>query len=213
MVQDTEDEEVLLATLLGNLNVGTVHGADDQGAVHLELHVGCPRSLSSGSGDVLAQLSGWNQRLGPGHVVVRNEDQLQVVLGVRVVVDLLTDTVCQAHNPLRHVVGRRSLSANDAAAGRHLSPLLWRHLLQLVPAENDGHDVHELALVLMNALDLNIKHGVGVQLNTSGGLDLCSQVLLVGMLHVLPLLVEVLIIGMSPETLQQGHVVDPLVSA
>ena len=37
----TKDEHVVLPNLLGNLYVGTVHGADDEAAIHHELHVSC----------------------------------------------------------------------------------------------------------------------------------------------------------------------------
>ena len=36
---DAEHKHVFLAALLGDLDVGAVHGADDEAAVHLELHV------------------------------------------------------------------------------------------------------------------------------------------------------------------------------
>ena len=51
-----EYEHVLLANLLRDLDVGAVHGADDEAAVHRKLHVGRPRRLCPRSGDVLRQL-------------------------------------------------------------------------------------------------------------------------------------------------------------
>ena len=37
----SEDEHVLFSEFFGNLDVGTVHGTDDESTVHDELHVGC----------------------------------------------------------------------------------------------------------------------------------------------------------------------------
>ena len=36
----TEDEHVLYANLLSDLNVGTIHSTDDKAAIHHELHIG-----------------------------------------------------------------------------------------------------------------------------------------------------------------------------
>ena len=53
-----EDEHVVGADLLGDLDVGAVHRADDQAAVHLELHVAGARRLGAGRRDVLRELRG-----------------------------------------------------------------------------------------------------------------------------------------------------------
>jgi len=37
-----KDEHVILPNLLSNLHVGAVHGANDEAAIHHELHVACP---------------------------------------------------------------------------------------------------------------------------------------------------------------------------
>ena len=51
-----KDEHVVLANLLSNLNIGAVHGANDETAVHHELHVACARGLCACCGDLLGQL-------------------------------------------------------------------------------------------------------------------------------------------------------------
>ena len=43
--------------VLANLDIGAVHGADDEAAVESKLHVAGAAGLSAGSGDVLAALS------------------------------------------------------------------------------------------------------------------------------------------------------------
>lgn len=48
-----EDEDVVLASLLGHLNIGSVHGANGQSAVQHELHVAGSRGLSASCGDLL----------------------------------------------------------------------------------------------------------------------------------------------------------------
>lgn len=48
-----EDEEVLLSGFFGHLHIGSVHGADGEGAVQHELHVAGSRGFSAGCGDLL----------------------------------------------------------------------------------------------------------------------------------------------------------------
>ena len=53
-----KDEEVFLARLLGHLHIGSVHGADGEGAVQHELHVARARGLGARCGDLLRQVRG-----------------------------------------------------------------------------------------------------------------------------------------------------------
>lgn len=48
------DRPACLTSVLPNLNVGAVHGADDEGAVEGKLHVAGAAGLRARSGDVLA---------------------------------------------------------------------------------------------------------------------------------------------------------------
>ena len=53
---EPEQEEVLDAHFLADLDVGAVHRADGQRAVHLELHVAGARRFLAGGGDLLRQI-------------------------------------------------------------------------------------------------------------------------------------------------------------
>ena len=71
-----------------DLDVGAVHGADDEGAVERKLHVGGARGLGAGGGDVLAELSCRDDDLRLGDVVIGQEDHLEQVPHLGVGVDL-----------------------------------------------------------------------------------------------------------------------------
>ena len=62
---------------LGDLDVGAVHGADDEAAVHGKLHVGRARRLRARSADMLAQLRARDQHLRQIYVVVRHKHNLR----------------------------------------------------------------------------------------------------------------------------------------
>lgn len=51
-----KDEDVVQTNLLRNLDIGAVHGSDDERTVHRKLHVGRAGRLCTGRADVLRQL-------------------------------------------------------------------------------------------------------------------------------------------------------------
>jgi hypothetical protein len=61
--------DVFLTNLFGDFDVGTIDGTDQQATVQAELHVAGSRGLSTGGGDMLANIRGRDQQLG--HCEVR----------------------------------------------------------------------------------------------------------------------------------------------
>lgn len=55
---------------------------------------------------------------------------------------------------------------------------------------DDTENIHRLALVLVDTLDLDIEHGLGVDSDAESGLDICRKLLLVIGLGRCPLLLE-----------------------
>ena len=111
-----EEEHVLLAGLLGDLDRGAVAGADGQGAVHHELHVARAAGLVAGGRDLLGDVAGRDQPLGQGDGVVRQEDDPELAADVGVVVDHGADVVDQPDDELGEAVRRGGL------AGEHGYP-------------------------------------------------------------------------------------------
>lgn len=72
-------------------------------------------------------------------------------------------------------------------------------------------DVHELALVLVNTFDLDIKEGIGADCDIAASLDQLCQANFVGALDRDPLLPELGIIHLVVETLQKSEILEPLV--
>mmetsp|Transcript_40127 Transcript_40127/g.103876 ORF Transcript_40127/g.103876 Transcript_40127/m.103876 type:complete len:708 (-) Transcript_40127:720-2843(-) len=210
MLQVAKDEHVLLAGLLGDLDVGAVQGANDEAAIHHKLHVGGARGLGAGRGDVLAQLRGRDDDLRQRDVVVRDEDKLEQVADVGVVVDLVADRADQLDDALGHLVARGRLAADDAHAGLDLLALFGSHLLDLRVSVDDAQHIHELALVLVDALHLDVKQRVGADGDAGEGLDLGRQPGLVLLLHVPPLVLEVLVVRILGQLFDEGEVGDPL---
>ena len=73
---ETEQEEILGADFLADLDVGAVHRADRQRAVHLELHVAGARGFLARGRDLLRQIRRRIDRCAVGHVEVRQEHDL-----------------------------------------------------------------------------------------------------------------------------------------
>ena len=155
-----EQEHVLLAGLLGDLDGGAVAGADGQGAVHHELHVARAAGLVAGGRDLLGDVAGRDQPLGERDGVVRQELDPELAADVRVVVDHGADVVDQLDDELREPVRRGRLAGEQERPGRDVQR---RVRAEAVVADHDLEHVQQLPLVLVDALDLRVEDRVGVE--------------------------------------------------
>mmetsp|Transcript_36390 Transcript_36390/g.74689 ORF Transcript_36390/g.74689 Transcript_36390/m.74689 type:complete len:855 (+) Transcript_36390:63-2627(+) len=210
---EAEDEDVLLANVLLDLDVGTVVGADDDAAVHHELHVGRARRLSSRRGDVLRDVVGGDDDLGVSDLVVGDEDELEEVLGVRVVVDDTADRGGERDDALGHVVASSSLAADEAGLGNHVLALVRAHLLELRVAVDDLEHVEQLALVLVDTLHLDVEHRVAVHVDVERLLDVRSKALLVLELGIHQLVEHLLVIRELLQPVEERQIAHPAISA
>ena len=78
---------------------------------------------------------------------------------------------------------------------------------------DDGQDLQGLALVLVQALNHGVEHGVRVELEAVLALGVGGEVDLVGLLDGGELLDELVIVGQRDEALEQFEVAQPLVGA
>ena len=149
--------DVLVADELGDLHIGAVERAQGQRAVEHELHVGGAARLLGGQADLLGDVGGGNHALGSGDVVVLDHDNLQIGGHVGVVCDPLRQRQDQVDDVLGDGVGRGRLAAKDDGDG--MLGLVAVLDVEILP--DDIERKHLLALVLVDALDLNVDDGVG----------------------------------------------------
>ena len=174
-----EDEDVVLADLVSDLDVRAVERADRERAVQGELHVAGAGRLGSGKGNLLGEVGGGNDLFGEGDAVVCEEDDLQLVADGLVVVDDLGDGVDELDDELGHVIAGGGFRAEDDGARDEVHV---RVVLQL-QVERDGvEDVQELALVLVEALHLHVEEGIGVDFDAVVFADVLREDELVGAL-------------------------------
>ena len=152
-----EEEEVVVAHELADLDVRTIVRADRERTVERELHVARAGRLLTGERDLLGQVGGRDDPFGKGHVVVRREQHLQPALDPRVVVDDRADGVDEVDDALGHDIPRRRLGPEDEGARLDV--------LDADPTGEDAfvrrHDVEHLEhlpLVLVQTLDHDIEH-------------------------------------------------------
>mmetsp|Transcript_50300 Transcript_50300/g.139674 ORF Transcript_50300/g.139674 Transcript_50300/m.139674 type:complete len:318 (+) Transcript_50300:689-1642(+) len=215
-----EQEEVFLPHTLADLHVGAVQRADEQAAVHLELHITGTRGLRASGGDVLAQLSGGDELLSQRDVVVRHEVDPHEVLHVGVVVDDLANAMGQEHAFLGGPIAVEGLATDDRDALHLTRALLWAHGLVLPIAVDNPEEVQQLALVLMHALDLDVEHprthvadGGPLDLLLHHGVDVALQYHLACPLGCSPLRFHRWIIRKLLEPLELEGVFDPGIRA
>ena len=115
--QHTEDQLVLLAGGIGDLDVCAVQSAQRDGTVQHELHVAGTGSLGASQRDLLRDLGSGHQVLAQGDAVLFQIDHAQLVADSGVVVDEVAQLADHADHLLGHVVAGSSLCAEDIGLG------------------------------------------------------------------------------------------------
>ena len=201
-----EDEDILLSDLLADLHIGTVQGADGQRAVERELHVPGSGGLLAGRGDLLGEVGGRHDPLGERDAVVRQEDHLEPVVDPGVGVDPGGNGIDGLDDVLGQVVAGRGLGGEDEDAGRDVG---LRVLEEAAVEGQDMEQVEMLALVLVEALDLDVKEGGRVHVDPAFALDDAREVDLVRMLHGHEPLLELRISGIRFQPAQLSEITFP----
>ena len=106
-------------------------------------------------------------------------------------------------DPLGHGVARGGLGAEEEQVGGHLHVGV---IPELLIEMDDVHHVQQLALVLVEALHLHVKDGVGVQDDPLFPLGVLGEGHLVGLLDVLEVLQHSGVVGVGVQLLQGGGV-------
>ena len=83
----TEDDFVLFASKVGDLDVRAVQGAKGDRAVHHELHVGGTGSFFTSGRDLLGDIGCWDNLLSEGDTIILNEDDLHEFGDLWIVID------------------------------------------------------------------------------------------------------------------------------
>ena len=141
-----------------------------------------------------------------GDVVILNEGDLQATVHVRIVVDLVRDSVDELNDGLRANVAGSGLGTEDEHARWHVQR--WVFLDAVVEIE-DVERVEKLALVLVQTLNLGIEDGVWVHRNTLAVLQPGGEVLLVLVLDVENLTQHGLVVSKLFELSELVQVSDP----
>ena len=123
---------------------------------------------------------------------VLHKEDLQLVLADGVLVDLGGEGVDQPDDPLGHSVAGSGLGTENKGVGLHLHVGV---ILELVIEMDDVHHVQQLPLVLVEALDLNVEDGVGIDDEALGLLGVLGEGLLVGPLDLVQTEEDLLVLG------------------
>ena len=204
-----EDEDVVGADLLKNLDVRAVEGADGEGTVEGELHVARARGLLASGGDLFGEIGSGNDAGGERHAVVRQEGDLQAVLDAGIRVDAGAHGVDRLDDGLGEVIARGGLGGEDEDTRDDVEV---RVLDQAAVEGEDMQQVEVLALVLVQALDLDVEEGVGRNQDPALALDLRGEEHLVLPLDRHELRLEGRLIGPFLELAELVEVAHPAVA-
>ena len=202
-----EDYAVVIANLLVNLNICTVHSTQGDGTVHHELHVAGTGCLLGSSGNLLADISSRIYHLTQGYTEVLQEDNLDLAVDARVGVNLVGNSQNQADGLLGNEVARCGLATEEV--NNRYRHVVGRVILQAVILIHDMHDIHQLTLVGMNALYLHIKHGVNLDADLVVSQHILSQGTLSGTLYLIDGLQESRVVHILVQLLHHPGVASP----
>lgn len=204
-----EDEHVLLSHLLGHLHVSSVQCSDGEGAIEHELHVTGSGSFRAGRGDLFRQVGGRDDLFCQCDAVVLQEHHLETVSHDGVGVDGGRHGADEADDLLGDVVAGGGLATDHDGAGAVVAVGV---ALDAVVHGDDVQAVEQLALVLVDALDLDVEHGGGVDAYSVVTLQHGCQAQLVLLLHRHNGALEVRIGGPALELLQLFQMHGPVFS-
>lgn len=137
-----------------------------------EFHVARARGLGTSGRDLLAEIGRRDDLLGQRHPVVLEENELELVADNRIVVDDIGDAADELDDLLGEVVARGGLAADHHGARHHRG---IRVLLDAIEERDDVEAVEQLALVLVDALDLDVEDRAGIDLDAVVALENLRQ--------------------------------------
>jgi hypothetical protein len=142
-----------------------------------------PEASLPAVGDLLGEVRRRVDEMRVLHAEVREEGHLQVPVGVRIGVHDLRDGIDELDDELGHRVPRGGLAGEQEGARRGVEP---QTLLQALIEGDDVQDVQMLALVLVDALHLDVEEPVGVDLDAGRRGHVGCEAFLAPALHLPP---------------------------
>lgn len=145
-------------------------------------------------------------------IVVGDKNDLEQVLGYLIVIDDVRDLIDELNNLFGIFVARGGFPTEHDSPGYDFGSFLLGHFFNGEIPVDDVENIHELPLVLVYPLDLDIKHGMLINVNVTQLLNPLNQSLLIHLLDGLPLGLEILIFNILLQIMQFVHISEPLIS-
>ena len=199
-----EDEFILRPCFLNDLHIGTVHGSDEGASVHHHLLTAGSRCLETRTGNLFGQIGSGKDHFSIGHAVVFNENDFDLPLDGRVVIDHVRHGIDQLDGQFRYIVCLGCLSSDDKGPGKEVS--VFRMLPDPVIAVDDVEDKENRTFVLVYPLHLHIIDGVRVNLQTVFVQNIFCQTNLVEVFDLHKLLQGLFIIRVNSHSFDPGEI-------
>src|SRR5215472_2803515 len=155
----TENEDVIVAYLLPDLNVSAVHRTDDECAIESEFHVARSGGFGPGCRDLFRELGSREDPLRQRDAVVGEEHYPQQCPDILIAVDRVPNRIDELDDQFRHEISGCSLAGEDNCA-RNMFAV--RVVLNPVIQRDCMKRVEQLSLVFVDPLNLAVEERVRV---------------------------------------------------
>ena len=204
-----EQEHILVAHALTNLDVCAVERAERDRAIDHQLHVAGTGGLLTRNGDLLGQVGSRDDDLGQRDFIVFNEDHLELVLHLRVRVYKIGNGDDERNDLLGQIIACGCLGREDECLR---IDRLFRVILDIVVKRQDMQDIQQLPLVFMQALDLHVEDRIRVDVDTVVLRDISGKAYLVLALDGLQIFQNIRIVTVLEQRFERVRVVQEAVA-
>ena len=205
----TKDQDVFAAGMLADFNIRAVKRTERDRAVEHQLHIAGAACLGPRQRDLLGDFAGRHQQLGDCDAVIFQKYNAQLIAYSRIALNHIAQSADELDDLFGQKVSGRGLRAEDIRLWHKRR--VWIILKPKILCQ-DMQRIEMLPLIFVQALDLHIKDGIGVERNAGSVKHIFGETLLVFLLNSGKPFERLFIAGEPFETAQMRHIVQPAVA-
>jgi len=164
---ETEEEEIIFAGSFSHFDGSAIKSANGEGAVHHEFHVAGATGLVASGGNLVGDVAGRNEVFGESDAIIREKENAETAADGGIGIDGVGEVVDELDDEFGKLIGGSGFTGEEEGTRRHFEIGI---IAKAIIENDDAKSVEELAFVFVDALDVRIEHGIGIDSDVRGGL-------------------------------------------